>query len=62
MKSTISGKPMMTRTELVEYLGVSWNTIQKYYFKYEDFPRLKVGNKWMFNRKKVDEFLYRLAN
>lgn len=48
---------VMTVKELQLYLKMSWNTIQAHYFKYDKFPKKKIGNKWYFHRRKLEIFL-----
>jgi phage pi2 protein 07 len=48
---------LMTVKELCLYLKMSWNTIQAHYFKYEKFPKEKIGHKWCFDKKKLILFL-----
>jgi phage pi2 protein 07 len=48
---------LMTVKELRLFLKMSWNTIQAHYFKYEKFPKKKIGNQWFFHRKQLILFL-----
>lgn len=50
-------KGQLSAKELQGYVGMSWNSIQKYFFHLEDFPKKKIGNKWYFHRELLDEFL-----
>ena len=50
-------KGQLTAKELSAHLGMSWNSIQKYFFHLEDFPKKKIGNKWYFHKELLDEFL-----
>ncbi|WP_370295199.1 group-specific protein [Rossellomorea marisflavi] len=43
--------------ELVRQTRLSINTIQNEFFYEPDFPKYKIGRKWMFPAKKTREFL-----
>lgn len=43
--------------ELKRRTCLSWNTIQKEFFFEPNFPKFKVGGKWMFPAKETREFL-----
>ena len=43
--------------ELKRRTCLSWNTIQKEFFFDPDFPKYKVGGKWMFPATEAKEFL-----
>lgn len=45
------------RKELVRRTCLSWSTIQKEFLYHPDFPRRKVGTKWLFPADKTKEFL-----
>lgn len=52
-----SPKGQLTAKELQAYLGMSWNSILKYLFYLDAFPKRKIGNKWYIHKEKLDEFL-----
>lgn|SRR5699024_9124329 len=48
-----------TRVQLMEYLNLSWNTIQNNFLVDENFPQYKYGNKWLFPKSEVKEYMER---
>jgi len=36
---------------------LSWNTILKEFFYYENFPKRKLGRKWLFSAEKTKKYL-----
>lgn len=56
-QSIVATKGQLTAKELQAYVGMSWNSIQKYFFHLEEFPKRKIGNKWYFHRESVEAFL-----
>lgn len=50
-------KGQLTAKELQAYVGMSWTSIQKYFFHLEGFPKRKIGNKWYFHKERLDVFL-----
>lgn len=47
----------MNSKQLCEYLNMSWNTIVDSFLYDDEFPSLKVGTKWLFNRKEVQKYM-----
>lgn len=43
--------------ELKRRTCLSWNTIQDNFFHHEDFPKVKLGGKWLFPAKETEAFL-----
>lgn len=43
--------------DLKRQTNLSWNTIQDEFFHHPDFPKTKVGNKWLYPSKETKEFL-----
>ncbi|WP_034763679.1 group-specific protein [Rossellomorea vietnamensis] len=43
--------------ELKRRTCLSWNTIQKEFFYHPDFPKYKIGHKWMFPAQDTKKFL-----
>ncbi|WP_096199485.1 group-specific protein [Bacillus sp. FJAT-45350] len=43
--------------ELKRRTCLCWNTIQKEFFFHPEFPKYKVGNKWMFPAEDTKKFL-----
>ena len=45
------------RNELLRRTCMSWNFIQEQFFFHPDFPKYKVGTKWVFPAEKTKRFL-----
>ena len=45
------------RNELLRSTCMSWNFIQEQFFFHPDFPKYKVGTKWVFPAEKTKRFL-----
>lgn len=43
--------------ELKRRTCLSWNTIQDNFFHHNDFPKVKIGGKWMYPAKETEIFL-----
>ena len=43
--------------ELKRRTCLSWNTIQDTFFHEEDFPKMKLGTKWLFPAKETEAYL-----
>lgn len=43
--------------ELKRRTCLSWNTIQDNFFHHKDFPKVKIGGKWMYPAKETEDFL-----
>lgn len=43
--------------ELKRRTCLSWNTIQDNFFHHKDFPKVKIGGKWMYPAKETETFL-----
>lgn len=50
---------LMDSKELCKMLNLSWPTIEKLFLYNPNFPAMRVGKKWMFNRKEVQEYIDR---
>lgn len=46
-------------SELKRRTCLSWNTIQDQFFFHPDFPKYKVGGKWMYPAEETKRFLLR---
>ncbi len=44
-------------SELKRRTCLSWNTIQERFFYHPEFPKFKIGGKWMFPAEETKEFL-----
>lgn len=43
--------------DLKKHCRMSWNTIQDTFFHHPDFPKVKVGGKWLYPAKETQAFL-----
>lgn len=43
--------------ELKRRTCMSWNTIQEHFFHDPRFPKVKLGGKWFYPAKEVEQFL-----
>jgi excisionase family DNA binding protein len=48
---------LLDSKELCKMLNLSWPTIEKLYLQDPNFPSIRIGKKWMFNREKVKEYI-----
>ena len=56
-KQTVHESPLLTTKEVCKQLNMSWNSVQKHFFHLEEFPKKKIGNKWLYHRKELESFL-----
>ncbi|MCR8995956.1 helix-turn-helix domain-containing protein [Brevibacillus laterosporus] len=45
--------------ELCKMLSLSRPTVEKLFIYNPNFPSMRVGKKWLFNRKEVEEYINR---
>ncbi|MFA9559857.1 helix-turn-helix domain-containing protein [Evansella sp. AB-rgal1] len=50
---------LMDMKELCKMLSLSRPTVEKLFIYNSDFPSLRVGKKWLFPRKDVEEYIKR---
>ena len=50
---------LMDSKELCTTLNLSWPTIEKLFLHDPNFPSIRIGKKWVFNRKEVQEYINR---
>lgn len=48
---------LMDSKQLKKMLSLSWPTIEKVFLSDPNFPSMRVGNKWVFHRRKVEEYI-----
>lgn len=48
---------LMDSKQLCKMLNLSWPTIEKLFLRDPNFPSIRVGKKWVFNRKEVEEYI-----
>ncbi|PAL05263.1 helix-turn-helix domain-containing protein [Peribacillus simplex] len=47
----------MNSRQLAAYLNMSWNTICENLLYDQEFPSLRLGSKWLFNKKEVQMYM-----
>ncbi|WKA55351.1 group-specific protein [Planococcus shixiaomingii] len=47
----------MNSKQLAAYLNLSWNSICTHFLYDEDFPKIRIGSKWLFNRREIQEYM-----
>jgi hypothetical protein len=50
---------LMDSKQLCQVLNLSWPTIEKLFLTDPNFPSVRIGKKWAFNRKHVQEYIDR---
>lgn len=48
---------LMDSKQLCKMLNLSWPTIEKLFLSDPKFPKIRVGKKWIFNRKEVQTYI-----
>ena len=54
--------PYMNMKQASEYLGVSYNTIKKWFKIYPDFPVAIIDGSYHINREELDKFMLSMQN
>jgi len=52
----------MNSKQLCTYLNMSWNTIVTHLLYDEEFPKIRLGNKWLFHKKEVGKYMEKYYN
>ncbi|CDQ41531.1 helix-turn-helix domain-containing protein [Virgibacillus salexigens] len=52
----------MNSKQLSAYLNMSWNTIVENLLYEDNFPSIRLGSKWLFNRKEVEAYMEKYYN
>lgn len=47
----------LNSAQLKKYVGMSWNPIQLHLMSDPDFPAIRLGNKWLFPRNEVEQYM-----
>ena len=47
----------MNSKQLATYLNMSWNTIVTHLLYDEEFPKIRLGSKWLFHKKEVGKYM-----
>lgn len=48
---------LMNSKQLCKMLNLSWPTIEKLFLNDPNFPSIRIGKKWAFNRREVQEYI-----
>jgi predicted DNA-binding transcriptional regulator AlpA len=48
---------LLDSKQLCKMLNLSWPTIEKLFLNDPDFPKIRVGKKWVFNRREVQAYI-----
>ena len=48
--------------DLKKHCRMSWNTIQDTFFHEPDFPKAKIGGRWLYPAKEAEQFLLSWLN
>jgi excisionase family DNA binding protein len=48
---------LMDSKQLCKLLSLSWPTVEKLFLCDPKFPKIRVGSKWLFNRKEVEHYI-----
>ncbi|MCQ6277410.1 DNA-binding protein [Bacillus sp. V3B] len=50
---------LMDTKQLCKMLSLSWPTVEKLFLSDPNFPSIRIGKKWIFNRKQVQDYIDR---
>ncbi|PGA16253.1 DNA-binding protein [Priestia aryabhattai] len=50
---------LMDSKQLCKMLNLSWPTIEKLFLNDSNFPKIRIGKKWIFNRREVQIYIDR---
>jgi len=50
---------LMDSKQLCKFLSLSWPTVQNTFLIDPNFPSIRLGNKWLFNRREVQDYVDR---
>lgn len=48
---------LMDSKQLCKMLSLSWPTVEKIFISDPNFPKMKVGTKWLFHRGQVQSYI-----
>ena len=48
---------LMDTKQLCKMLSLSWPTVEKLFIRDPNFPKMRIGSKWLFNRKEVEAYI-----
>ncbi|WP_203332624.1 helix-turn-helix domain-containing protein [Planococcus beigongshangi] len=47
----------MSSKELCRFVGMSWPLVSAHLISDYDFPKIRMGNKWLFPKREVAEYM-----
>lgn len=50
---------LMNSKQLCKMLSLSWPTVERIFLSDPNFPKIRIGAKWVFNRREVQEYVDR---
>lgn len=53
---------LMSSKQLCKMLSLSWPTVEKEFLRDPNFPKIRIGTKWLFNRSEVQQYINRWSN
>lgn len=48
---------LMDSKQLCKMVSMSWPTVEKVFLSDPNFPSIRIGTKWLFNRKEVQDYI-----
>ncbi|WML46445.1 helix-turn-helix domain-containing protein [Neobacillus sp. PS3-40] len=48
---------LMDSKQLCRMLSLSWPTVEKMFLRDPNFPSIRIGSKWLFNRREVERYI-----
>lgn len=48
---------LMDSKQLCKMLSLSWPTVEKIFLSDPNFPSIRIGSKWLFNRNEVQAYI-----
>lgn len=48
---------LMDSKQLCRMLSLSWPTVQQMFLSDPNFPSIRIGSKWLFNRMEVQDYI-----
>ncbi|TYS57898.1 helix-turn-helix domain-containing protein [Bacillus infantis] len=48
---------LMDSKQLCKMLSLSWPTVEKEFIRDPNFPKIRLGTKWLFNRSEVQQYI-----
>ncbi|MRX56718.1 helix-turn-helix domain-containing protein [Bacillus idriensis] len=57
LKEIESETLLLDSKQLCKLLSLSWPTVEKLFLHDPNFPSMRIGKKWIFNRKEVQKYI-----